>query len=206
MKDLFGTTRIVPVVTIERAAQAVPLAEALAKGGLPVIEVTLRTAEALKAIDAIAKQLPEIVLGAGTLLQPDDVTRAADAGARFLVSPGLTESLAAAAKASLLPFLPGVATPSEIIAARDLGFTFLKFYPAAIVGGVPALKTFAQVFRDIRFCPTGGVDQSNAAQYLALPNVPMIGGSWVAPNDAVAAGDWPRITQLAAQAAGLARR
>jgi 2-dehydro-3-deoxyphosphogluconate aldolase/(4S)-4-hydroxy-2-oxoglutarate aldolase len=205
MHAIFRDVRVVPVLTIERAADAVPLARALAKGGLGVIEVTLRTPEAPAAIAAIAHDVPEAVVGAGTILRPADVSRAVEAGARFLVSPGLTPELASAGIATGLPFLPGVITPSEVMAARDFGFSFLKFFPAAPMGGVAALKAFAPVFAGIVFCPTGGVTAETAPQYLKLPNVLMVGGGWMVPADAVAARDWPRITDLAAKAAALGR-
>jgi 2-dehydro-3-deoxyphosphogluconate aldolase/(4S)-4-hydroxy-2-oxoglutarate aldolase len=204
MHDIFRNARVVPVLTIDRAADAVPLARALAKGGLGVIEVTLRTPEAPAAIAAIAHDVPEIVVGAGTILRAADVTRALEAGARFLVSPGLTPELAAAGIATGLPFLPGVATPSEVMAARDFGFSFLKFFPAEPMGGMAVLKALAPVFAGIVFCPTGGLTAESAAAYLKVPNVVMVGGAWMAPADAIAARDWARIADLAAKAAAIA--
>lgn len=203
MHQLFRGISVIPVLTIARAADAVPLAAALQRGGLRSIEVTLRTPEAPAAISAIARELPEMIVGAGTVLTAADVGRAVEAGARFLVSPGLTAELAAAGLASDLPYLPGVVTPSEVMAARALGFSFLKFFPAAASGGVEALRALAPVFAGIAFCPTGGVGAENARDYLALPNVPMVGGSWMTPADAVAAGDWARVEELARQAAAL---
>jgi 2-dehydro-3-deoxyphosphogluconate aldolase / (4S)-4-hydroxy-2-oxoglutarate aldolase len=197
MHAMFRDVRVIPVLTVERAAHAVPLARALARGGLGVIEITLRTAEAAAAIAAIAHDVPEAVVGAGTVLRAADVSRAVDAGARFLVSPGLTPEVASAGLATGLPFLPGVATASEVMAARDLGFTLLKFFPAEAMGGTVTLKAFAPVFSGIVFCPTGGITAKKASDYLALPNVPMIGSSWMAPADAIAGGDWDRITELA---------
>ncbi len=189
-----------------RAADAVPLASALLRGGLSVIEVTLRTPEATDAIRAIAGHLPEAVVGAGTVLSGADVTRAVAAGARFLASPGLTPDLVAAGLGSELPYLPGAATPSEVIAAREHGFSLLRFFPAEAAGGIAALRQLAPVFPGIAFCPAGGLDGARAADYLALPNVPLVGGSWMAPAEAIAAGDWAGIEERARQAALLRRR
>jgi 2-dehydro-3-deoxyphosphogluconate aldolase / (4S)-4-hydroxy-2-oxoglutarate aldolase len=205
MHEIFQGTTVIPVVTIARAADAVPLAGALLRGGLRVIEVTLRTAEAPAAIRAIARALPDVVVGAGTVLTGADVTRAVEAGARFLVSPGLTADLVAAGLGSELPYLPGAVTPSEVIAAREHGFSLLKFFPAAASGGIEALHQLAPVFPGIAFCPTGGVGAENAAHYLALANVPMVGGSWMAPADAMAAQDWAGIEKRAREAARLGR-
>jgi 2-dehydro-3-deoxyphosphogluconate aldolase/(4S)-4-hydroxy-2-oxoglutarate aldolase len=201
MHAIFRETKVVPVVTIEHAADAVPLARALARGGLNVIEVTLRTPAAPDAIAAIARDVPEVMVGAGTILRDSDVTRALAAGARFLVSPGLTPELAAAGLASEVPFIPGAITPSEVIVARELGFSFLKFYPAAGAGGVATLRNYALVFAGTVFCPTGGVTGENAREYLALPNVPLVGGAWMATPEAISAGDWTGITERARQAA-----
>jgi 2-dehydro-3-deoxyphosphogluconate aldolase/(4S)-4-hydroxy-2-oxoglutarate aldolase len=202
MHAIFRKTKVIPVVTIERAADAVPLARALARGGLNVIEVTLRTPAAPAAIAAIARDVPEVMVGAGTILRDSDVTRALTAGARFLVSPGLTPELAAAGLAAEVPFIPGAITPSEVILARELGFSFLKFYPAAGAGGVATLRNYALVFAGTAFCPTGGVTGENAKEYLALPNVPLVGGAWMATQEAIAAGDWIGITDRARHAAG----
>ena len=201
MHPIFRQTKVIPVVTIEREADAVPLARALARGGLKLIEVTLRTPAALAAIAAIAHDVPEVVVGAGTILRDSDVTRALAAGAHFLVSPGLTPELAAAGLASEVPFIPGAITPSEVILARDLGFSFLKFYPAAGAGGVATLRNYALVFAGTVFCPTGGVTGENAPDYLALPNVPLVGGAWMAPPEAILVGDWSGITERARRAA-----
>jgi 2-dehydro-3-deoxyphosphogluconate aldolase/(4S)-4-hydroxy-2-oxoglutarate aldolase len=205
MHAIFRDVKVIPVVTIERAADAVPLARALAKGGLDLIEVTLRTPEAPAAIAQIAREVPEAVVGAGTVLRAADVTKARDAGAKFLVSPGLTEELAAAGLATELPYIPGVVTPSEVMVARELGFSFLKFFPAEPSGGVPALKALAPVFAGIVFCPTGGVSDANLRDYLALPNVPVVGGAWMAPAELVRDGDWDGITERARRASDLAR-
>src|ERR1700722_6480406 len=197
MHTLFRGAAIIPVLSIERESDAVPLARALCEGGLCVIEVTFRTAAAEAAIAAIARELPQVTVGAGTLLRAGDVAAAVRAGAKFLVSPGATPELAGAALATDLPYLPGVATPSEIMAARALGICVMKLFPAEAMGGIALLRALASVFAGIAFCPTGGIDERTAEHYLALPNVPMIGGSWMAPRDAIAAGDWGRIRALA---------
>jgi 2-dehydro-3-deoxyphosphogluconate aldolase/(4S)-4-hydroxy-2-oxoglutarate aldolase len=203
MHRLFRATSIVPVLTIERLQDAVPLARALFEGGLGTIEITMRTPAASEAIAAIARELPQVIVGAGTLLRAADAAAAVHAGARFLVSPGTTPELAAAALAAELPYLPGVATPSEIMAARALGVCVMKFFPAEALGGAPVLKAFASPLADITFCPTGGIDLAKAKIYLALPNVICVGGSWVMPQDAIDAGDWTRIEGLAREAAAL---
>jgi 2-dehydro-3-deoxyphosphogluconate aldolase/(4S)-4-hydroxy-2-oxoglutarate aldolase len=205
MHPLFCGTSVIPVLSVERESDAVPLARALYKGGLRVIEVTFRTAAAEAAIAAIARELPQVTIGAGTLLRASDVAAAVRAGARFLVSPGATPELAGAALATDLPYLPGIATPSEIMAARALGICVMKLFPAEAMGGISLLRALAPVFPGIAFCPTGGIDERTAEHYLALPNVPMVGGSWMAPRDAIIAGDWPRIRRLAERAAGIGR-
>jgi 2-dehydro-3-deoxyphosphogluconate aldolase / (4S)-4-hydroxy-2-oxoglutarate aldolase len=206
MHEMFRDVAVIPVLTIARAADAVPLAEALLRGGLRVIEVTLRTPAAPEAIAEIRRRVPDVVVGAGTLLKGADIGRAVAAGARFLVSPGLTPELAAAGLASERPYLPGVVTPSEVMAARDLGLSLLKFFPATRAGGVETLAAYAPVFPGVAFCATGGVDPANAAAYLALANVAMVGSDWMAPADAVAAGDWRKIEALARDAAALRRK
>jgi 2-dehydro-3-deoxyphosphogluconate aldolase/(4S)-4-hydroxy-2-oxoglutarate aldolase len=205
MHPLFRGASVIPVLSIERARDAVPLARALFEGGLRVIEVTFRTEAAAAAIAAIVAELPPVTVGAGTLLRAADVAAAVKAGARFLVSPGTTPQLAGAALASELPYLPGVATPSEIMAVRALGICVMKLFPAEAMGGVALLRALAPVFPGIAFCPTGGIDERSAGDYLALPNVPMVGGSWMAPRDAIAAGDWGRIRRLAERAAAIGR-
>lgn len=196
---------VIPVLTIERLADAVPLARALVKGGLPVVEVTLRTAVAVDALRAIADEVPEAVAGAGTVLEPAQVEQVARAGARFAVSPGCTPALAAAVEAAGLPFLPGIQTVSEAMALVERGYHVLKFFPASSAGGLTWLKAVAAPLADIRFCPTGGIDADSAPAYLALPNVACVGGSWVAPAKVVAAGEWDEVQRLAAAASRLKR-
>jgi len=196
---------VVPVITIEDAASALPFATALRDGGLDVIEVTLRTGAALEAIRRIAAGLPDIMVGAGTVLSKAQAEDSVAAGARFLVSPGLTPAVADAGLAASVPLLPGVATASEAMAAAERGIAFLKFFPAEAIGGVAALKALAAPLPHLRFCPTGGIDAAKAAAYLALPNVVCVGGSWMAPADAVRAGDWAKIASLSAEASRLAR-
>lgn len=196
---------VIPVLSIQRAGDAAPLAAALVAGGLPVLEVTLRTAAALAAIAAIRHAVPDAVVGVGTVTQLDELSAAAAAGALFAVSPGLDPALAVAARAGPLPYLPAVATASEIMQARRLGFEALKFFPAAAAGGVAALRSFAGPFPDIRFCPTGGVGSDSLAGYLAVPNVACVGGSWLAPDADVAGGAWAAIRDRAAAVSGVAR-
>jgi 2-dehydro-3-deoxyphosphogluconate aldolase/(4S)-4-hydroxy-2-oxoglutarate aldolase len=196
---------VVPVLTIERTADAVPLARALVKGGLPVLEITLRTQTALEALKAIAAEVPDAVVGAGTVLEPAQVERVKRAGARFAVSPGCTPALVTAARAAGLPFLPGIQTVSEAMILVEQGFRLLKFFPAGAAGGPGWLKAVAAPLAGLRFYPTGGIGADTAAAYLSLANVACVGGSWVAPADAVAAGDWVRIEGLAAAASKLKR-
>ena len=196
---------VVPVITIEDAASALPFARALRDGGLDVIEVTLRTAAALEAIRRIAADLPDVVVGAGTVLGKAQAEDSVAAGARFLVSPGLTPAVADAGLSASVPLLPGIATATEAMPATERGITFLKFFPTETSGGAAALKALAAPLPHLRFCPTGGIDAAKAAIYLALPNVVCVGGSWMAPADAVKAGDWARIATLSAQASSLAR-
>lgn len=196
-QDLIGHGAVIPVIVLEREADAVPLARALVAGGVRVLEVTLRTPAALAAMKAIARDVPEAILGAGTLRSAADVRAAKDAGCVFGVSPGYTREIGAACKEVGLPLLPGVATASEVMTANADGFSFLKFFPATAAGGVPMLKSLAGPFPDIIFCPTGGITRDTAPQFLSLPNVKVCGGSWLTPADAIASGDWARITALA---------
>jgi len=194
---------VIPVIVLQRVQDAVPLAEALLAGGVKVLEVTLRTPVALQCIEAIAKALPEALVGAGTIRNAADAQAALNAGSRFAVSPGYTAEVGAACRAIGLPLLPGVATASEVMAASADGLSFLKFFPAMQAGGIPMLKALGGPFPDIVFCPTGGISLETAPQFLALPNVKVCGGSWLTPADAVAAGDWARITRLAREAQAL---
>ncbi|WP_200945056.1 MULTISPECIES: bifunctional 4-hydroxy-2-oxoglutarate aldolase/2-dehydro-3-deoxy-phosphogluconate aldolase [unclassified Nocardioides] len=194
---------VMPVVVIDDLAHAVPVARALVAGGLPAIELTLRTPVALDAIRAIASEVPEILIGAGTVTSPANAQDALDAGAQFLVSPGTTRSLLHAMQDTGLPFLPGTATVSEVLAALEAGCTEMKFFPAAASGGTAFLKAVGAPVPAARFCPTGGITLGSAPSYLALDNVGCVGGSWITPPDALAAGDWDRVTRLAAEAAAL---
>jgi 2-dehydro-3-deoxyphosphogluconate aldolase / (4S)-4-hydroxy-2-oxoglutarate aldolase len=197
---------VIPVLKIDDVTKAVPLARALAKGGLPVIEITMRTEAALESIRRAASEVPEAVVGAGTILNAKQFDQAAEAGSKFIVSPGGTREVFAAARSSPVPLLPGAITPSEMMAALEEGLDFLKFFPAEQAGGAAFLKSLASPFAGLRFCPTGGVSLKNAADYLSLPNVICVGGSWVAPDDAVKSGDWSLIEKLAREAAGLGKR
>ncbi|MEU2059021.1 bifunctional 4-hydroxy-2-oxoglutarate aldolase/2-dehydro-3-deoxy-phosphogluconate aldolase [Streptomyces sp. NPDC013455] len=194
---------VVPVVVLADAADAVPLARALVAGGLPAVEVTLRTPAALDAIRAIAAEVPGAVVGAGTVITPEQVGACVAAGARFLVSPGWTEALLTAMRGAGVPFLPGVSTTSEVVALLERGVREMKFFPAQAAGGTAYLKSLAGPLPQARFCPTGGIGPRTAPEYLALPNVGCVGGSWMVPAEAVAAGDWGRIEELARAAAGL---
>lgn len=195
---------VMPVVVAHSVPDAVSIARALVAGGLPAIELTLRTPVALDAIAAIAAEVPEILLGAGTITTPGQATEAADAGARFLVSPGATASLLSAMTETGLPFLPGTSTVSEVLAALEAGCTELKFFPAEASGGAAYLSSIASPVPAARFCPTGGITAATAPAYLSLPNVGCVGGSWLTPGDLVAAGDWDAISALASEAAALA--
>ncbi|MFF5841292.1 bifunctional 4-hydroxy-2-oxoglutarate aldolase/2-dehydro-3-deoxy-phosphogluconate aldolase [Streptomyces massasporeus] len=194
---------VLPVVVIEDAGDAVPLARALVAGGLPAIEVTLRTPAALEAIREIAREVPGAVVGAGTVIRPAQVAEAVAAGSRFLVSPGWTDVLLDAMRASGVPFLPGVSTASEVVALLERGVREMKFFPAQAAGGTAYLKSLSGPLPQARFCPTGGIGPSSAPGYLALPNVGCVGGSWMLPQDALAARDWGRVEELARAAAGL---
>ena len=201
--SLLSRVPVVPVVVVDDPAHAVPVARALVAGGLPVIELTLRTPVALDAIRAITSEVPEILVGAGTIVTPGQAKEALDAGAQFLVSPGSTPSLLGAMADTGLPFLPGTATVSEVLAVLEAGYTELKFFPAEASGGAAFLKSIAAPVPAARFCPTGGITAATAPSYLALPNVGCVGGSWLTPADALASGDWGRVTELARAAAAL---
>ena len=197
-------SRVVPVIVITDVAQAVPLAHALLAGGIDVMEITLRHAAGLPAIAAVARAVPAMHVGAGTVTRPQEMLQARDAGARFALSPGSSDALAQAAIDCELPFIPGAMTPSEVMHARDIGFGLVKLFPAAQAGGVAMLKALSGPLPDMKFCPTGGVSLANLPEYLQQPNVAMVGGSWLTPLDALTQGRWHDITALAAQAVAAA--
>jgi 2-dehydro-3-deoxyphosphogluconate aldolase/(4S)-4-hydroxy-2-oxoglutarate aldolase len=203
MPEILGLAPVVPVLTIARAGDAVPLARALVAGGLTVLEITLRTPAALEAVRAIARDVPQALAGVGTVTAPEELAAAAAAGAAFAVSPGLDAGLIAAAGAARLPYLPGIATATELMAARRAGLTCLKFFPAEPAGGRAMLAAFAGPFPEMRFCPTGGIRQETLAAWLALPNVITVGGSWMATEAMIAAGDWPGIAAKARAAVAI---
>ncbi len=201
--DVMRDAPVIPVIVVQDAAQAVPLARALVAGGIRMLEVTLRTPVAREAIRAIAQEVPEAVVGAGTVRSAADAKAAAQAGARFAVSPGFTVAVGRACRDLGLPLLPGVATGSEIMMAQDEGYDALKFFPALQAGGTAMLKAWAGPFAEVIFCPTGGVSAANAQEFLGLPNVACVGGSWLTPADALRANDWARISGLALEACAL---
>ena len=204
-QDVMRDAPVIPVIVLHDVAHAVPLARALLAGGIRMLEVTLRTPQALACMEAIARDVPDAVVGAGTMRSAADVQASAMAGARFGVSPGYTAKVGQACRDAGLPLLPGVATGSEIMMAQEDGFMELKFFPAMQAGGLPMLKAWQGPFGDVKFCPTGGVTSANAAEFLALSNVACVGGSWIVPNDAIASGDWGRIETLARAASQLQR-
>ena len=203
--DVMRDAPVIPVIVLSDVAHAVPLARALVAGGIRMLEVTLRTPVALACIEAIVREVPDALPGAGTVRSAADAQAAAMAGARFAVSPGYTESVGKACRDLELPLLPGVATASEIMAAQEGGYTELKFFPALQAGGIAMLKAWQGPFGDVRFCPTGGVSGGNAGDFLRLANVVCVGGSWLTPPEVIARGDWDHITQLARQAATIQR-
>jgi 2-dehydro-3-deoxyphosphogluconate aldolase / (4S)-4-hydroxy-2-oxoglutarate aldolase len=203
--DLVAYGPVIPVIVIDRLEDAVPMAQALVDGGVRVLEVTLRTSIALQCMEAIARDVPGAILGAGTVRSIADAQAAKNAGCVFAVSPGYTSQIGNACREIGLPLLPGTATGSEVMQANADGYHFLKFFPATQAGGIPMLKALAGPFTDVVFCPTGGITLATAPQFLALPNVKVCGGSWLTPADAVAAKDWARITQLAKEASALSR-
>jgi 2-dehydro-3-deoxyphosphogluconate aldolase/(4S)-4-hydroxy-2-oxoglutarate aldolase len=202
--SLLNGQPVIPVLKIANVADAVPLARALSRGGLPAIEITLRTADALEAIRRVVAEVEDAIVGAGTILDAKQFDEAARAGSKFIVSPGITNQLLDAAKDSPVPLLPGAITPGEIMTAREAGLRFLKFFPAEQSGGIASLKAFASPLADVKFCPTGGITARNAADYLSLSNVVCVGGSWVAPDDLIKAGRWGEIEALAREASKLA--
>ena len=195
-----GNNPVIPVLVVEDVAHAVPMARALVAGGLTALEVTLRTKSAMEVVERIANEVPEAIIGVGTVTRPEQFEQVKQVGAQFVVSPGLTPTLAQAAKDNEMPYLPGAVTASEIIMAMELGITDLKFFPAGTSGGPAALKGFSSVFSDVRFCPTGGVKPSNMEDYLSLPNVATVGGTWLVTADLLEKGDWNKITRLASEA------
>lgn len=197
-------SRVVPVIVLSEPAHAVPLAHALLEGGIDVMEITLRSDAALASIEAVAKAVPQMHLGAGTVTRVAEVQRVIDAGATFALSPGATDALIDAVKIAKLPFIPGVMTPGEVMQRREQGFSLMKLFPAQQAGGMGMLKALGAPIPDVQFCPTGGVSPENLNDFLKLPNVAMAGGSWLTPGDALAAGDWSRITRLAREATDLA--
>jgi len=201
--DILLRAPVLPVLSIERLDDAVPLARALVEHGLPVLEVTLRTPVARAAIERIAREVPGAIVGAGTVLSAQDLVSVADAGAVFAIAPGSTDALYAAAESSTIPFIPAIATASELMRGLDAGHRRFKFFPAESAGGVGALRAFAGPFAQAKFCPTGGIDASKAPAYLALPNVLTVGGSWMVPKSALDIGDWATIGSLAGACAGL---
>jgi len=205
LRHLLDRQPVLPIMTVRSEEAGIRIAESLLAGGLTIMEITLRTPAGGAAISAIRRRFPEMAVGAGTLLQPEDFVWAADAGAQFGVSPGLDRRLAETAVKSALPFLPGVQTASEVMTALRYGFRTLKFYPARAAGGTAVLADFATIFREVLFVPTGKIGQADVADYLALANVLAVGGSWVTPADRVAAGDWAALRNLAGKAAGLRR-
>lgn len=201
--EIMRASPVIPVIAIDKFEHAVPLARALVAGGIRVLEITLRTEHGLPAIRAIAESVPDAIVGVGTLTSPEEFTASRDAGAVFGVSPGLTPALIEAAKHSGLPLLPGVMTPSEVMAAREAGFRQLKLFPAVPAGGVGMLNGIAGPLSDVSFCPTGGITQETAPQFLACKNVVCVGGSWLTPKAAIEVGDWDKITEIAKAAAAL---
>ncbi|MDM0111917.1 bifunctional 4-hydroxy-2-oxoglutarate aldolase/2-dehydro-3-deoxy-phosphogluconate aldolase [Variovorax sp. J22R133] len=204
--DVMRDAPVIPVIVLNDVAHAVPLARALVAGGIRMLEVTLRTPQALQCIEAIAKEVPDAVAGAGTIRSAADAQASALAGAKFGVSPGYTRAVGKACHDLGLPLLPGVATGSEIMQAQEDGYTELKFFPAMQAGGLPMLKAWQGPFGDVTFCPTGGINAVNAHEFLALSNVACVGGSWIVPTDAIEAGDWSKIEHLARAASQLQRR
>lgn len=200
---IMKTSAVIPVIAIDDLDHAIPLARALVAGGIRVLEVTLRTKHGLPAIRAMAREVEGAIVGVGTLTQPEEFAAARDAGAVFGVSPGLTEALIEGARSSGLPLLPGVMTPSEVMRAREVGFRQLKLFPAVPAGGVGMLNSIAGPLPDVTFCPTGGISEATAPQFLACKNVACVGGSWLTPKDAMLAGDWDKITALAKAASAL---
>ena len=203
---LFAQGPVVPVIVVKDLADAVPMAKALLAGGIKVLEVTLRTPVALDAIRLLAQEVPDAIVGAGTVTTPEQLQQCIDAGAKFAISPGLTRELLQAGKDAPIPLIPGIASISELMEGTGLGYSHFKFFPAEAAGGVKTLKSIHGPFADIRFCPTGGINEKNFLEYLALPNVKCVGGSWIVPDDAVSNKDWARITELCNVAVAQSKR
>ena len=203
---LFAQGPVVPVIVVKDLADAVPMAKALLAGGIKVLEVTLRTPVALDAIRLLAQEVPDAIVGAGTVTTPEQLQQCIDAGAKFALSPGLTRELLQAGKDAPIPLIPGIASISELMEGTGLGYSHFKFFPAEAAGGVKTLKSIHGPFADIRFCPTGGINEKNFLEYLALPNVKCVGGSWIVPDDAVSNKDWARITELCNAAVAQSKR
>ena len=197
IEDILQQSPVVPVIVIHRLEQAVPLARALVEGGLPVLEVTLRTGVAMQAIHEISKAVPESIVGAGTVTRPEQISESMEADGKFAISPGLTDALVSASRTANMPFLPGVFTPGEVMRAREHGFMALKLFPAQQAGGIDMLKAMNGPLPDVKFCPTGGIGADNFIDFLSLPNVVCVGGSWVCPASAIQSQDWELISQLA---------
>lgn len=206
LAQVLASIPVVPLVKAEDPATAVAISRALAAGGLTVVEVVFRTERALECLAAVADEVPEMIAGAGTVLTARQAEQALESGARFIVSPGLDESVVGAARTRDVPVFPGIATASELQKAYNLGLEVVKFFPASIAGGIPAIQALSSVFRTMKFMPTGGVSAKNLAEFLAVPAVLACGGSWLTPDDAVARGDWATISRLAAEAVAIARR
>ena len=204
--DVLNAGPVVPVIVIKKIEQAVPLAQALLKGGIRVLEVTLRSAAAVDAIGLLSREVPDAIVGAGTVANPEDLQAVAEAGAVFAISPGLTPSLLDAANQGPIALIPGIASASELMLGMEMGYTAFKFFPAEAAGGVPMLKSIGGPFPQITFCPTGGVSQDNYNDYLALTNVACVGGSWIVPAREIEAGNWGAITELAAKAVAGSRQ
>ncbi len=204
--DVLNAGPVVPVIVIKHIEQAVPLAKALMEGGVKVLEVTLRSAAAIEAIRLLSREVPEAIVGAGTVASRDDLAAVTEAGAVFAISPGLTPSLLEAANQGPIALIPGIATASELMLGMEMGYTAFKFFPAEAAGGVPMLKSIGGPFPHVTFCPTGGVSQANFNAYLALANVACVGGSWIVPSRDIETGNWEAITRLAAEAVAMSRR
>ncbi|WP_414827674.1 bifunctional 4-hydroxy-2-oxoglutarate aldolase/2-dehydro-3-deoxy-phosphogluconate aldolase [Alteromonas sp. H39] len=198
--EIFAAGPVVPVLVINDVEKAVPLAKALMAGGIKVLEVTLRTPVAIDVISKIAKEVPDALIGAGTVTNAQQLKAVTEAGAKFAISPGMTADLLKAGMDGDIPLIPGISSTSDLMKGKDAGYTHMKFFPAEASGGVKAIKSISGPFPDVTFCPTGGIGPANYKEYLALPNVKCVGGSWVAPDDAINEGDWDRITQLAKDA------